>query len=76
MQPKPPDVRQSLSLKQTLPHDWPPGDGVGAGAGFDGFTKFHWAVLGIPYLELHSVPPLTDDPSCVIQMVSPWNFDL
>ena len=58
MQPKPPDVRQSLSLKQTLPHVWPPGDGVGAGAGFDGLTKFHWAVLGRPYLELHSVRQL------------------
>ena len=47
MQPKPPDVRQSLSLKQTLPHDWPPGDGVGAGAGFDGFTKFQERLIGL-----------------------------
>ena len=30
MQPKPPDVRQSLSLKQTLPHDWPPDLNVAA----------------------------------------------
>ena len=41
MQPKPPDVRQSLSLKQTFPHDWPPGDGVGAGAGPDKYLTLY-----------------------------------
>ena len=41
MQPKPPDVRQSLSLKHTLPHVWPPGDGVGAGAGPDKYLTLY-----------------------------------
>ena len=66
----PPYQLQSESLEQALSSPWRFGDQgqsyvavPDGGAGFDGLTKFHWAVLGIPYLELHSVPPLTDDPS-------------
>ena len=31
VQPKPPDVRQSLSRKQVSPHFWPTGRGAGVG---------------------------------------------
>ena len=33
VQPKPPDVRQSLSRKQMSPHFWPLGRGAGVGLG-------------------------------------------
>ena len=33
VQPKPPDVRQSLSRKQVSPHFWPTGRGAGVGGG-------------------------------------------
>ena len=51
MQPKPPDVRQSLSLKHTLPHVWPPGEGVGAGAGPDKYFAMQLNCAQSLYLD-------------------------
>ncbi len=59
VQPKPPDVRQSLSRKQVSPHFWPTGRGAGVGGrGVDPPIVQSCFLSNLPPLPVHLKPTI------------------